>query len=526
MKNKKILGLVMMSFIGAAGYGFYWLGMKQGMKMVTLPSAENPQKSGSSDKRVLYWHDPMVPGQKFDKPGKSPFMDMQLVPVYASDAGDDGTVSINPRLQQNLGIRTAEVTTGSLSSTVVAVGNVAYNERDVELVQARSNGFVERLYVRAPLDLVRKGQPLAELYVPDWVAAQEEYLSVTRMQDAPGLGELLAGARQRMRLAGMTEDQIRQVESSNKVQTRLTIRSPITGIVSELIVRKGMTVIAGASLFRINGISTIWVNADVPESVLAQVHLGNTVEARTLSLPGIVFKGKVNAILPEVNTETRTLKVRIELANPSGQLVPGMFATITFVSIGRKDVLLVPTEAIIQTGTRSVVMVAQGEGEFVSINVETAAEANGQTEILKGLEAGQKVVVSGQFLIDSEASLKGSTMRMSDMSAPEDVKTVKSLHHSEGTVEAIGKKEITLSHGPIPSLQWGPMTMGFQLPAMGLPPNIMVGDHVIFEIRQMQEGVFEIASIFSSSEKAAQKSKSQAMNDDMKTHGEPAGADK
>jgi len=532
MENKKILSLAMMGLIGATGYGLFWLGMKQGMEMAAplssaaLPSAENPQKSGSSDKRVLYWHDPMVPGQKFDKSGKSPFMDMQLVPVYASDTGDDGTVSISPRLQQNLGIRTAEVTTGSLASTVVAVGNVVYNERDVELVQARSNGYVERLYVRAPLDLVHKDQPLAELYVPDWVAAQEEYLSVKRMQDGPGLGELLAGARQRMRLAGMTEDQIHRVESSDVVQKRLTIRAPITGIVSELVVREGMTVMAGASLFRINGISTIWVNADVPESVSAQVRPGNAVEARTPSLPGIVFKGKISTILPEINAATRTLKVRIELANPSGQLIPGMFATITFVSIDRKDVLLVPTEAIIHTGTRSVVMVAQGEDKFVSANVETAAEANGQTEILSGLESGQKVVVSGQFLIDSEASLKGTTMRMSDQPALEDAKTVELFHHGDGTVEAIGKNEITLSHGPIPSLQWGPMTMGFQLPATGLPPNIMVGDHVVFEIRQVKEGVFEIASILSSPAKAAQKSKSQAINDGMKAHGKPAGAEK
>lgn len=532
MENKKILSLAMAGFIGVVGYGLYWLGMQQGMEMAMLPSSAGPpseeklQKSDNSEKRVLYWHDPMVPGQKFDKPGKSPFMDMQLVPVYAGDAGDDGTVSISPRLQQNLGIRTAKVTTGSFAQTIVAVGSVAYNERDVELVQARSNGFVERLYVRAPLDRVRKGQPMAELYVPDWVAAQEEYFSVKRMQDGPGLGELLTGARQRMRLAGMTEDQIRRVESSNEVQARLMISSPITGIVSELAAREGMAVMAGATLFRVNGVSTIWVNADVPESVSAQVRPGNAVEVRTPSLPGTVFKGKVSTILPEVNATTRTLKARIELANASGQLVPGMFAAINLVSIDHKDMLLVPTEAIIQTGTRSVVMVAQGEGKFVSANVETGAEASGQTEILKGLEVGQNVVVSGQFLIDSEASLKGTAMRMSDQSATKDAKTAELLHHSEGTVEAISKNEITLSHGPIPSLQWGSMTMGFLLPTTGLPPNIAVGDYVVFEIHQVKDGLFEIASIFSSPAEAARENKSQAINDGMKAPGKPTGAEK
>ncbi len=179
--NKKtlLLALIVTGAVGAAGYGVYRLGLNRGMQRIAASPAASPQaaaqKPGDIDpntgKKVLYWHDPMVPGQKFDKPGKSPFMDMQLVPVYA-DGGDESAVAISPRVQQNLGVRTAEVKPGSLASAVEAVGSVAYNERDVALVQARANGFLERLYVRAPLDPVRKGQPLAELYVPDWVAAQ------------------------------------------------------------------------------------------------------------------------------------------------------------------------------------------------------------------------------------------------------------------------------------------------------------------------------------------------------------------
>ncbi|SFH63425.1 membrane fusion protein, Cu(I)/Ag(I) efflux system [Collimonas sp. OK307] len=423
MKNKKLFLAAAIATItallGTTGYGLYRAGMNHGKELTTSSRANDPA-AGDSAKKVLYWHDPMVPGQKFDKPGKSPFMDMQLVPVYANDAdpgGDDGKVKISPRVEQNLGIRTAEVTRGNLASVVVAVGSVAYNERDVAVVQARSNGFVERLYARAPLDPVRKGQALAELYVPEWVAAQEEYLSVKRMQGNDMEG-LLGGARQRMRLVGMTDDQIRLVESSGKVQARLSILAPIGGVVSELAVREGMTVMAGAPMFKINGLGTIWVNADVPESMAAQVRPGNAVEARTPALQGTVFKGKVSAILPDVNPATRTLKARIELANPSGQLVPGMFATINFSPTARKDVLLVPTEAVIQTGTRSVVMVAEGNGKFLPVAVEIGSETNGQTEIRKGLDAGQQVVVSGQFLIDSEASLKGAETRMEVMSTP------------------------------------------------------------------------------------------------------------
>jgi len=384
----------------------------------------SPPKAGdvdpSSGKRVLYWHDPMVPGSRFDKPGKSPFMDMELVPVYADDAPGGAGVTINPRLQQNLGVRTAKAVAGSLSSALSAVGNVAYNERDVVVVQARSNGFVEKLQVRAVLDPVRKGQALAQLYVPEWVAVQEEYLAAKRFRtdvDALALGGLADAAAQRMRLAGMSDDQIREVDTRGAVQPRFTITSPINGVVGELSAREGMTVVVGAPLFRLNGLATVWVNAEVPEGAAAEVRLGSTVEARTPALPGSVFKGRVSAILPEVNATTRTLKARIELANPGGRLVPGMFATIDFAPTGRSDIVLVPSEAVIRTGKRTVVIVAQGNGRFAPLDVTTGIESNGQTEIRKGVSAGDSVVVSGQFLIDSEANLKSATTRMGEMPA-------------------------------------------------------------------------------------------------------------
>jgi Cu(I)/Ag(I) efflux system membrane fusion protein len=431
--NLKTFTVVLLLFVlaGAGGYALYRVGVDRGMTAAATeagatassPAAKSgAQKAGDVDaatgKKVLFWHDPMVPGQKFDKPGKSPFMDMQLVPVYADGGVHEGAVAISSRVQQNLGVRTAEVKQGALTSTVEAVGSVAYNERDVAVVQARNNGFLERLYVRAPLDPVRKGQPLAELYVPDWVAAQEEYLSAKQIgarSDAASLSGLADAAKQRMRLAGMSDAQIAAVEAGGKVQARFAITAPIAGVIGELTAREGMTVMAGASLFRINGLSTVWVNAEVPEAAAAQVRPGNSVEARTPAVSGTVFKGKVSAILPEVNTATRTLKARIEVANPSGQLVPGMFATVTFTPAARKEVLLVPSEAVIQTGKRSVVVVAQGDGKFAPVDVEVGLDSNGQTEIRKGLQAGQKVVVSGQFLVDSEANLKASTTRMGEL---------------------------------------------------------------------------------------------------------------
>ena len=515
MKTKLILTIAAIAVAGIGGYGLYRLGMNRGMQISSVQESTSPaqgaaQKPGDVDpttgKKVLYWHDPMVPGQRFDKPGKSPFMDMQLVPVYADTDADSGTVAISPRLQQNLGVRTAEVKQGSLAATVEAVGSVAYNERDVALVQARSNGFVERLFVRAPLDPVRKGQPLAELYVPDWVAAQEEYLSAKRIgaQSASGsLASIADAAKQRMRIAGMTDEHIRAVEASGKVQPRVTITAPIGGVVGELTAREGMTVMAGAPLFRLNGLSTVWMNAEIPEAAAAQVRPGNAVEARTTAVSGTVFKGKVSAILPEVNPATRTIKARIELANPGGQLVPGMFATVTFTPTAPKDVLLVPSEAVIQTGKRNVVVVAQGDGKFASVDVEVGIDSNGQTEIRKGLQAGQKIVVSGQFLVDSEANLKAATTRMGEMTPATAVQGTNATHRGSGKVASIGKEEIVISHGPIASLQWGPMTMGFKLPATGLPQGVTVGSNVDFEFRQRKDGLFEIASIAAASSSAA-----------------------
>jgi membrane fusion protein, copper/silver efflux system len=417
--NRKLLifGTCTAVFLGFAGYALYSAGMSAGQR-ARMAEAGNKtpaaQKAGDIDpqtgKRILYWHDPMVPAQRFDHPGKSPFMDMQLVPVEEG-AEESGGVEISSRVQQNLGVRTSEVIRGTLDRPIEATATVGYDERDVALVQARANGFIEHLRVRATLDPVHKGEPLADLYVPDWVAAQEEYLAVKGLK-SPGAADLQEGARQRMRLAGMTDDLIRAFETSGKVQSHFTVTAPTTGVIAELSAREGMTVMSGAPLFRINGLATVWINVEVPESLGAQVRSGDALKARTPALPGIVFDGKVGAVLPNVNLATRTLTARVELANPNAQLVPGMFVTVQFTTVGQRDLLLVPSEAVIETGTRRVVMLAEGEGKFRPVNVETGSEGGGQTEIRSGLTTGQRVVVSGQFLIDSEASLKSTETRL------------------------------------------------------------------------------------------------------------------
>ena len=518
MKRVVMLGLAALALVGTAGGIGYWYAMRQmsGMTVMTEPSTGSKtvatKSSQESDgRKVLYWHDPMVPGQKFDKPGKSPFMDMQLVPIYADAGGDEGKVSISPRVAQNLGVRTGEVVRGSLAQKVDAVGSIAYNERNVAVVQARAAGFIEKLYVRALFDPVKKGQPLVQILAPEWVAVQEEYLALMRMQ-VPDMEELQGAARQRLMLVGMTEAHIRSTERSGKVHARVTLNAPVSGVISELGAREGMTVMPGTTLFRINDLSSVWVNAEVPEAQAAAVKPGNPVRARTPAYPGTVFSGKVIAILPEVNPTTRTLKVRIELANPNEKLSPGMFASVDFAMADKQAMLMVPSEAVIQTGKRSVVLVAEGAGMFKPVDVEVGMESDGQTEIRSGLAVGQKVVVSSQFLIDSEASLKGTTTRMSGMPASDSGKATGQLHHGAGKVEAIDKDEITLSHGPIASLQWGPMTMGFKLSANSLPHNVAVGDEVAFEFSKTEVGTYQITAISPNPDAAAQGMKDKSID--------------
>jgi Cu(I)/Ag(I) efflux system membrane fusion protein len=443
-------------------------------------------KAGDVDpmtgRKILYYHDPMVPGNKFDRPAKSPFMDMMLVPVYAGGEGDEGRVTVSPRVQQNLGVRTAEVVEGTLSPQVSTVGSIAFNERDQVVVQARATGYVERLNARATLDAVRPGQPLAELYVPEWIAAQEEFLSVRRMQGTD-LAALVDGARLRMRQVGMSDAQIRLVESSGQTQPRITLTAPIGGVIVELMAREGMTVMAGSTLFRINGLGTVWANAEVPESQAALLRPGAKVQAKSPAVPGTTFDGKVQALLPEVNAATRTLKARVELANPGGRLAPGMFVTMNFMDMRAEKALLVPSDAVIQTGKRTVVMLAEGQGHFRPVEVQAGIESGGQTEIKRGLQAGQRVVVSSQFLIDSEASLRGLEARLNDEPKP-----AAQQHEGEGKVEAVSRDAVTLSHGPIPTLKWGPMTMDFKPPAQGLPRNVEVGDAVSFAFTMGTDG--------------------------------------
>ncbi len=461
----------------ALGAGAGWWAARRDMPAATGASAAAP----AAERKVLYWYDPMVPNQHFDQPGKSPFMDMELVPKYADEAdGDEGSVRIDPRLTQNLGVRTAAVEAGALAGGIHVPAVLGYNGRAAAVVQARAAGFVERVYGHAPQDALAAGAPLVDLLVPEWAAAQREYLAVRATGDA----RLARAVRERLRLFGISDALIRRIERSGQAEPVITITAPIGGVVTELGVRAGMRVDAGMTLARIDGIDPIWLTADVPEAQAAGLAPGAAVAARLTALPGEAFSGRVTALLPEVNAETRTLRLRVELPNADGRLRPGMYATLEIAPSAARRALLVPSEALIRTGRRTLVLLAEADGAFRQVEVRVGREADGKTEVLGGLAAGQRVVVSGQFLIDSEASLRATGERMAGEASASD--GAAALIEAEGRVEALGAGEVMISHGPVPALGWGAMTMPFKLAGQAAAPA--VGARVRFAFRQGEGG--------------------------------------
>jgi Cu(I)/Ag(I) efflux system membrane fusion protein len=287
--------------------------------------------------------------------------------------------------------------------------------------------------------------------------------------------------------------------------------APIEGVVTELGAREGATFMSGATLFRINGLSTVWVNAQVPEAKASVVSIGPKVEARATGWPGTNFEGRVIALLPQVDPQTRTLTARVAIDNQDQKLSPAMYVTLDFIAPELEPQLLVPTEAIISTGERNVVIASREGGGFDVVNVELGPEQEGRTVILSGLEEGRPVVLSGQFLIDSEASLKSAANRLEagaaqsapmpamPESAPRGERSgnnePEAIHTTRGTVTEITADSVTLSHEAVPSLNWPAMTMGFKLPSNGLPDDIKVGDRVTFSFTQGEGGNFRIESI-------------------------------
>jgi len=482
MNRSVIAGGVMLAVGLAGGWAF-----SQWRSSATPHGGQAAAASAPvAERKVLFWYDPMVPSQKFEKPGKSPFMDMQLVPKYADEADANAApgVSVSPTAQQSLGLRVAVADKRALSSSIDAVGTVMLNERDVAIVQSRANGFVERVYGRAPGDVIAAGAPIADVLLPEWLSAQNEFLAVKGTGDAT----LTAASRQRLVLLGMPEKLIEQVASSGKAQAIQTITAPTGGMIAELMVRQGMTVGMGMNLARINGLGTVWVEAAVPEAMAASVAPGQAAEVRLPATPGQTIRGKVTAILPEANRDSRTVRVRVELPNPGGKLRPGMFAQVALQGAAQGEAVTVPAESVVRTGRRAIVYLLDAPGRYRPVEVELGPEVGERIVIRKGVQAGQQVVASGQFLIDSEATLQGVTARAATpASAPAAAAPAPAAaeHHVNGVVsEAAQGGKIKLEHEPVPALKWPAMTMPFKLADPDLAKGLKPGDKVHFSFRQ------------------------------------------
>ncbi|MDP3736323.1 MAG: efflux RND transporter periplasmic adaptor subunit [Hyphomonadaceae bacterium] len=471
MRRVAIASVVGLSLV-AAGVGIgFWLAQRPSMDMAGQTTADGG--------RVLYWYDPMVPDQHFDQPGKSPFMDMQLVPRYAGEPEAAPGVRIDPGVAQNLGVRFAVAVKEPVKASITASGVIAFNERDVAIVQAKQGGFVERSHRRAIGDIVRAGDALVDLRVPEWTGALAEYLALSKGADAA----LAAAARKRLAMLGVPADATREAEASAVAPSVFIIRAPITGALTSLDVREGMTVEPGAAIASINGLSPVWLMVSAPQGAAGPLKPGGRASARFPAYPGEAFTGKIEAILPAANAASRAIEVRVALANPDGRLRPGMTGEADLSDAAPREALVVPSEAVIRTGRRTVVIAVLEDGRFAPTEVDTGPTSGDRTEIISGLSEGQKVVASGQFLIDSEASLTGVMARLqASPPAAQDAP-----YATTGRVTAIDDKGITLSHAPVARLNWPAMTMQFAWGPGGMK-NIAVGDEVTFTFRKAGGG--------------------------------------
>jgi Cu(I)/Ag(I) efflux system membrane fusion protein len=370
----------------------------------------SPAKTTASEthRKILYYRSPMNPSATSDHPMKDN-MGMPYVPVYANGGGASNVdVKISPTIVNNLGVRTTEVKQGTLAHRIDTVGYVGYDEDTVESVHTRAAGWIEKLAVKSEGDRVVAGQLLYELFSPKLATAEQEYLTAL----ASGSQNLVAASRERLIALGFNEKQISRLKKDKKIQDRVARHAEQAGVVVKLGVRQGAYVMPSTEVMKLADLGTVWILVEVDASRAGWVAEGQTAIAQLEAWPGKHWKGTVDYIYPEVNPVTRTLKVRLRFPNPHGRLKPGMYAHVTILTVPQKNTVYIPTQALIRTGNSQRVIVALGNGRFDVCPVKAGFESGGDIQILKGLHAGQKVVVSAQFMLDSSANIDAATLRI------------------------------------------------------------------------------------------------------------------
>lgn len=462
-----------------------------GMNLVKVDQEKTKEKS--ERKEILYWVAPMDPNYRRDKPGKSP-MGMDLEPVYSDGGGEENSdetgpvVKISAAVENNLGVRTANVESGKLWRKINTVGYVGLDESKLTHVHLRVDGWIEKLAVKIEGDRVKKGERLFDLYSPKLVNAMEEYVQALRSKNQ----RLSSASRAKLKSLGIGKKQINDVKKTRKVPQTISIYASQDGIVTMLMVREGMYVKPANRVMTLADLSSVWVLAEVFESQSAWVELGQSADVELSFIPGRTWAGKVDYVYPILDAKNRTLKVRLRFENPGETLKPNMYANVSIYGGAKENILSVPREALLRSGGTERLIIAKGSGRFAQRIVVAGLESGDFVEIISGINAGEKVVTSAQFLIDSEASLKASLSRMTD---PVDTLESKEKEimdvpvKGKGVITSLMKDHamITLQHEPIEILGWPEMTMDFTTKKGVSLDDLSVGDIVTFELMEADD---------------------------------------
>lgn len=468
-RGQALIATLVLLVAVAAGLTGYWLAGR---------SQNTPAACGGS--QVLYWYDPMIPDEHHTGPGKSS-MGMDTIPKCANDTAHGGVI-VSPTMMQNLGIRLARVETRDIAPTIRAVGQVQFDERLISQVQTLTPGFVESLSIRAEGEPVGAGRVVAQVYSPDLLGAQNEYRALLGAR-SPSAGSLRTASRNRLKLLGLPEAAVLRLERGGTPQRTYAVAARTSGVVTQIGARPGAQVTPGQSIVTIQGLGHVLVVVDVPEASLGNLHAGQPAEISFPAYGGEVRKGVVDYIYPSFNAQTRTARLRITLPNQGLRLKQGMFANVTLQGAGGMA-LVVPSEAVIDTGRRQVVIVKRS-GSFIPQDVRVGRDYAEWTQILSGVRPGEEVVASGQFLIDSEASLSGVVSRLQSSPAP-----APQLATSAGIIVAVdpANTSVTIKHQAIPELRWPAMTMTFKLAQPSMLRGLAKGLRVQFAVETEPRG--------------------------------------
>lgn len=489
----KIIGTVILVIIGGLSIG---LGVALGPELSSRVLGDRSQpvlatQSSSSDsasQEPLYWVAPMDPNYRRDGPGKSP-MGMDLVPVF-DKGGEDlpaGTVEISPAVVNNLGVRIAPVERAILTDSIETVGYVGYDERQLQDIHARVAGWLRRLHVRADGDPIEQYGRLYDIYSPELIAAQEEFLVALRSGDSL----LIEASQDKLVSLGISRGTIDRLRENRSIVSQITVYAPQGGVVDSLMVGQGAYVTPGQRLMRIASMDPVWIEGEVFESQLAKLRVGAEVVVQVDAVPGRHWTGTVDTIYPVLDSATRTARLRVVLANPDQALLPNMFARLSIAMQAPEPTILVARDAVLRSGTMERVVLAMGDGRFKSIEVQTGLRSREQVQILEGLEDGDEVVVSAQFLIDSESSISSDFKRMSESeSPPESV-------WATGVIDEIYADEgiAAITHEPVPEWDWPGMSMEFIYHDSVDVSRLSSGKPIRFRMSKTESGDYQIDEI-------------------------------